>query len=473
MKIAKDFITDHNIPIWTMWADSSITTTGSTNSYLLSDDTSYYVAVVPSGITETTIDLDESNSTFSVKWFNPRTGGTLQDGTITEVSSGNDVSIGTAPDNSNSWVALITRNLELVTAIAILPEECQVPIGETTQLYPSVTPTNASIKTLTWTSSNTAIASVDADGLITAVSEGSVTITATATDGSNVSSPVTVTVPNISISSANVQFEQTGNNLTIQAEDIYNLNSWSIKQEGTIGYIEWGINNNFSTPGTGLISMKIKINDPGIYEFKWRTKIGEGTSETDENDSWIRFPDADDNFGIKENEEDLIRIYPLGSGKTPNPEGSGSDNWWKVYMNRLGWRIQTRTSDNDPHTIYVQFDTSGVYTMQISARSQHHLIDRFNLVRQTTLGINDSNGDLNFKIYPNPTTSSNEVSISGLTNDLYTVTIMDVFGKTVSKKEIQFKNNVEKLNLDYLHTGVYFITLNTINSSKTAKLIIK
>ncbi len=62
--------------------------------------------------------------------------------------------------------------------------------GATATLAPTITsdtqgktPTNA---TLSWASDNDAIATVDQNGVITAVSEGDVTITATATDGSNV-----------------------------------------------------------------------------------------------------------------------------------------------------------------------------------------------------------------------------------------------------------------------------------------------
>lgn len=55
-------------------------------------------------------------------------------------------------------------------------------------------PTNT---TLTWESSNSQIATVDENGFVTALGEGDVTITATATDGSNVSGTckVTITAP--------------------------------------------------------------------------------------------------------------------------------------------------------------------------------------------------------------------------------------------------------------------------------------
>ena len=69
--------------------------------------------------------------------------------------------------------------------------------GKTLQLTTTVTPNNASNKTVTWTSSADAVASVDTNGKITAKSAGTAIITCTAQDGSKVKATckITVTVP--------------------------------------------------------------------------------------------------------------------------------------------------------------------------------------------------------------------------------------------------------------------------------------
>jgi uncharacterized repeat protein (TIGR02543 family) len=66
--------------------------------------------------------------------------------------------------------------------------------GGTLQLGVTVEPSEATNKAVTWSSGNTAVATVDTNGLVTAVSNGSVEITATAQDGSNESDTHTVTV---------------------------------------------------------------------------------------------------------------------------------------------------------------------------------------------------------------------------------------------------------------------------------------
>ncbi|MDE6460491.1 MAG: Ig-like domain-containing protein, partial [Paramuribaculum sp.] len=69
-------------------------------------------------------------------------------------------------------------------------------VGDRTILDANVYPANATNTSLLWESSNTAVASVSAAGLVTLLGEGEAVITCTAKDGSGVSvtCPVTVSV---------------------------------------------------------------------------------------------------------------------------------------------------------------------------------------------------------------------------------------------------------------------------------------
>lgn len=69
-----------------------------------------------------------------------------------------------------------------------------VGVGYTTQLTANVTPNNATNKSVTWKSSDTSIATVSSSGVVTGVKQGSATITATTTDGTNISNFYTITV---------------------------------------------------------------------------------------------------------------------------------------------------------------------------------------------------------------------------------------------------------------------------------------
>lgn len=81
-----------------------------------------------------------------------------------------------------------------VASVTLDQTELTLLLGGTTTLTATVLPTTAVQKTLTWTSSNPAVASVDATGVVTALSVGTATITATSTDGTHIFSSCTVTV---------------------------------------------------------------------------------------------------------------------------------------------------------------------------------------------------------------------------------------------------------------------------------------
>ena len=69
-----------------------------------------------------------------------------------------------------------------------------VGLNRTVQLTASISPANVTNKTVTWSSADNSIATVDANGVVTGKSDGEVQITATATDGSGISADYTITV---------------------------------------------------------------------------------------------------------------------------------------------------------------------------------------------------------------------------------------------------------------------------------------
>ena len=84
----------------------------------------------------------------------------------------------------------------IVTGIDLSSDELTLKTGDAHTLTAVVTPETAADKTVNWTSSNTAVATVDADGVVTAVGAGTAVITATAADGSGVSASCAVSVSN-------------------------------------------------------------------------------------------------------------------------------------------------------------------------------------------------------------------------------------------------------------------------------------
>lgn len=70
-----------------------------------------------------------------------------------------------------------------VTGVVLNPESSSVEIGSTVQLSETVSPVDASDKSVTFSSSDELVATVDSSGLVTGVAEGTATITVTTNDG--------------------------------------------------------------------------------------------------------------------------------------------------------------------------------------------------------------------------------------------------------------------------------------------------
>ena len=86
--------------------------------------------------------------------------------------------------------------LQPVTSISLNRSSLTMEATDTFQLQASVYPSNAADQRVQWTSSDPAVASVDENGLVTALKKGTTTVTAAALDGSGVTRTCQVTVSN-------------------------------------------------------------------------------------------------------------------------------------------------------------------------------------------------------------------------------------------------------------------------------------
>ena len=114
--------------------------------------------------------------------------------TIKEVVVGNSEDVEIDNTVSPAVVTVEAKTIK-VTSVTVSPKTLNLEVGQTRTLTATVTPDNATDKTVTWTSSNDKVATVAADGTVTAVGEGTATITATAANGKKDTCKVTVKVP--------------------------------------------------------------------------------------------------------------------------------------------------------------------------------------------------------------------------------------------------------------------------------------
>lgn len=95
-----------------------------------------------------------------------------------------------------------------VSRISVTAPEKSVAVGGSITLNAAILPEDATIKQVTWSSTDERIATVDANGTVTGVKRGTARITAAATDGSNIRASI------------NLQVIQTAGEITLDKQEL-------------------------------------------------------------------------------------------------------------------------------------------------------------------------------------------------------------------------------------------------------------
>lgn len=110
-RIALEFFARENIPFPEMKnADELIGNGKHDNSrYCLAKSGDLYLVYLPSG-GSTDLDLSSASGTFSVRWFDPRHGGEMTEGSVNSVDGGGTVSLGTPPEApKEDWLIVVRK----------------------------------------------------------------------------------------------------------------------------------------------------------------------------------------------------------------------------------------------------------------------------------------------------------------------------------------------------------------------------
>ncbi len=154
-----------------------------------------------------------------------------------------------------------------VSSITISPENATIEVGETKQFAATISPSNADNKKVEWSSSDTSVATIDANGLVTGVGKGEATITATAKDGSGVKGSATITV-----------LGKKPTSITFDGTAPYEFNYWQGKiidfkndlkmkvepADADLRGIDWGISINSARDDVSGEEVKYEVKDDNI-----------------------------------------------------------------------------------------------------------------------------------------------------------------------------------------------------------------
>ncbi|MEM9417999.1 MAG: PEP-CTERM sorting domain-containing protein [Planctomycetota bacterium] len=203
--------------------------------------------------------------------------------------------------------------------------------------------------------------------------------------------------------------------LVLEAEAASNIptNHWAVDSSvaGASGgsYLR-AKTNSFGNPGRGTISYNFQTTSTGNFQFNFRSRIGQGTSNTEHNDTWVRLVDRNGNA-----------IAPIA-----NNNDVRSGRWMKAYRNGnvSQWISQASNRDNDPHSISWSLQKDTEYAIQLSSRSAGHLVDRlylwdrsrYNFANQNAgWGANENalNNLTNSGLVPEPGTAALSLGVMG------------------------------------------------------------
>ncbi|OHX67171.1 Ig-like domain-containing protein [Flammeovirga pacifica] len=293
-----------------------------------------------------------------------------------------------------------------VTGVTLNSSSIDLTVGGNATLVESVSPSNADDKSVTWSSSNDAVATVS-NGVVTAVSEGSATITVITNDGNfTASSMVTVT-------SIIVEDEE----FTVEAELFTSTG-------GTINDAAWG------GPGLGVNTTSTNINWVNSGDWTEYSVVVPATGvysieyliSTPQNDA-------------------QITIEIDGQTSVTNVPNNGQ---WDSYSALSGGTISL---------------TAGTHILKVTASgssSWQWNLDK--IIFRTLSAARFSNVALpdysEVVLYPVPV--SKVLNIKGLPQGEYSVSIMNISGIPVSKQIVDATSKAV-VDVSRLGTGIYFI----------------
>ena len=150
---------------------TSVTLDRATLTMTEGDTQTLSATVKPDNATDKTVTWTSSNTSVA----------TVDGGKVTAVAPGTATITAKAGDKTATCAVTVEKKVVPVTSVTLDRTTLTMTEGDTQTLTATVKPDDATDKTVTWTSSNTSVATVDG-GKVTAVAPGTATITAKAGD---------------------------------------------------------------------------------------------------------------------------------------------------------------------------------------------------------------------------------------------------------------------------------------------------
>ena len=175
-------------------------------------------------------------TTKNVTWKSSNTSvATVDNGVVTAVKKGTATITATAPSGKTATCKVtVTAAPVEVTGITLSKTSITLVEGDTRRLTATVKPSDATNDSVSWSSSNTSVATVSSGGTVTARPAGTAPITATTSNGKTATCKVTVT-PEVEVTSVSV----SPSSVTLEAGQQKTLSVSLYPSDATDDSVEW------------------------------------------------------------------------------------------------------------------------------------------------------------------------------------------------------------------------------------------
>lgn len=244
---------------------TSVTLNRSSISLEEGDSISLSATVCPDNATNKAVNWSSSNTNVA----------TVSGGVVCGIASGTARITAAATDGSghSSSCTVVVSDNNLVTSICINPGVKTMIKGKSLYFYATVCPENANNKCITWSSSNTCVASVNSvSGLVYAQNPGTTVIRAIAQDGSGVVGTCSLTVID-SIRVENITLSSS--QLTMYKGDVHKLTATVCPENATKKTIRWR-SSNTAVATVNAYTGHITAKDAGLATIYAEAQDGSG-----------------------------------------------------------------------------------------------------------------------------------------------------------------------------------------------------
>ncbi len=265
------------------------------------------------------------------------------DGILTAVKNGTVTVNATSEDGGNvvgsAEITISNQAIILVTSIVVTTESGASAItnkGGTLQMVATILPENATEKGVTWTiMPATGIASINAEGLLTAIADGTVTVKATSQDGTNIAGTKVITISNQTTIS-----ERKGWWKFDDASDMVKAEiGQPLVLTGTQSSVPGPVAGNLATlvPLGSYLNMNhgIPANGGGSLVNEWTLQIDFSVPQLDTWYAFFQTLDGDADLFVAKTEAPDIGRMPnsIGSGSTIYSEATiSADTWYRMIV---------------------------------------------------------------------------------------------------------------------------------------------